>query len=187
MNRFIQEIKDLFENIRYAWHERKTAYIDTGPINEQYKKYRKLYKEKMVSASEHLKNNDSRGYDREKFLADDYNDTANLWDREDRMAKSINDNRYDIKGSLNSMITAYITSIGAVGGAALTMPSIYIDNSNILSEIAFFGFIILSGLTFSAGVLNQRRLNRLVKEQMAYVKEFDETKDSIEEKRSYEL
>jgi hypothetical protein len=182
MVKFIQEIRDLLDNIGYAWQERKTTYIDNKVLNEHYRKDRDLYKEKIDGALAHLKNNSLTQTLHEKFIADEYLDKANLWEKESRLAKNINDNRDDVRGTLIGMFTAYATSLGAAGAAAITASTDYKNGSNIFSDIPFFGFLILFGLTISAGVFNQRRLNRLVKEHKDYKREFEETKDLIEKK-----
>jgi hypothetical protein len=178
---FTQVVSELFDNIRYAWHERNAPYIDHEAINKNYEKNIRLYEEKMKSASEHLVDVDQRQYNQKKHIADEYLKTAVLLGRVDRLAKQINDNRDGIRGNLLSMITAYATSLGMAGGAAITVPSLYSDNSNLISQIAFFGFIFLFGLTSGAGILSQKRLNRIVKEQKDYRRYYKETTDLIEE------
>jgi hypothetical protein len=179
---FIQEIRNLLGNIRYGWQEIKTPYIDNKVLNERYIESRDLCKKKIESTFAHLKNNDLTQALYEKFIADEYLDAAHLWERKSRLAKYINDNRDHVRGSLIGMFSDYATSLGTAGGAALTSSSAYSNGSDVLSDIIFFGFIIVSGLTFITGVVNQKRLNRLVKEHKDYTREFEETTDLIEKK-----
>jgi len=187
MVRLIQEIRNLLGNIRYAWQERKTPYIDNKVLNERYIENRDLYKKKIDSAFAHLENNDLTQALYEKFIADEYLDTAHLWVKKSRLAKYINDNRDHVKGALIGMFSDYTTSIGTAGGAVLTAPSVYANGSDFYSDALFFGLIIVSGLTFVTGVVNQKRLNRLVKEHKDYTREFEETTNLIEKKRIYEF
>ena len=100
MVRFLQKMRGFFENIRYAWHQRKTPYVDNLALKTRYLESRELYHEKMNSAFVHRTNNDPvKAFD-ELFSAVDCGDTSNLWERKAGLAKNINDNRDDLKGAL---------------------------------------------------------------------------------------
>ena len=165
MVKFTKKVKELFGNFSYAWLERKEPYINTEIIEKHYNEH--------VGC---LKNIESVPDNHFKY----HTHMANLWDRKARLAKDINDSRDEIKEKLTGMITAYGTSAGSVGGAAIIAPSIYANNSEFLSRIAFFGFVLLSGITFYNGIQTQRRLNRIVKEHKNDVRRYKKTEDNIE-------
>ena len=170
---FTQEIKELFGNIRYAWRERRASYINTEIIEEHYN-------EDMEWCLENIESAPDNRFEYHTLM-------AHLWEKKAGLAKNINDNRDEIKEKLTAMITAYGTSAGAAGGAALMAPSIYKNNSDIFSQIAFFGFILLFGLTIYSGVLTQWRLNRVVKEHKNDTKKYKKTTDDIERLKNKQI
>lgn len=173
-------MRDFLDNIRYAWQERKTPYIDHMTLRKRYLENRKLYDEKMNSVSVHLKNNDLTQTVKELFSAVKYSDTSDLWERKASLAKNINDNRDDVKGSLVGTITGYSTS----GATTIAMiPAIYTKGSNVIYDIFFWGLLAALMLGIYTGRFNQNRLKRLVQEHKDYTREFDEITGLLERKK----
>ncbi len=180
MVRFIQEIKGFVENISYAWQQRKTPYLDNITLKTHYLESRELYHEKMNSAFVHRTSNDPvKAFD-ELFSAVDCGDTSNLWERKAGLAKSINDNRDDLKGALIGTITGYFTALGTSIPIAL---EIYTKGLNAFSNFFFWALLAVFGFGIYTGSFNQNRLRRLVKEHKDYTSESDEITDLLERKK----
>jgi len=146
---FIQEIRNLLGNIRYGWQERKTPYIDNKVLNKRCIENRDLYNKKIDNAFAHLKNNDLTQALYEKFIADEYLDTAHLWEKKSRLTKYINDNRDHVKGALIGMFSDYVTSLGQLE----ELPSQhlqFIQMVLIFFQISFsLGLLLFPGLHLS--------------------------------------
>lgn len=169
------------ENIRYAWQQRKTPYIDNIAVKTRYLEGRELYNEKMNSALAHRSNNDmAKAFD-ELLGAVDFGDMSNLWIRKAGLAKSINDNRDDLRGALIGTITGYSTSLGASIPVAL---EIYTKSLNAFQNFFVWASLALFGFGIYTGSFNQNRLKRLVKEHKDYTNEFKEITDLLERKKT---
>lgn len=168
------------ENIRYAWQQRKTLYLDNIVLKQHYLESRELYHEKMNSAFVHRTNNDPvKAFD-ELFNAVDYGDTSNLWERKASLAKSINDNRDDLRGALIGTITGYFTALGA---SIPIVPEIYAKGLNVFSSFFFWALLAVFGFGIYTGSFNQNRLRRLVKEHKDYTSESEEIAGLLERKK----
>ena len=72
------EMRGFFEDIEYAWQQRKTPYVDNIALKKHYLESRESYHEKMNRAFAHRTNNDPvKAFD-ELFSAVDCGDTSNL-------------------------------------------------------------------------------------------------------------
>ena len=60
----------------------------------------------------------------------DYSDTSNLWQRKASLAKSVNDNRDDLRGALIGLVSGYSTSVGAL---IPLVAETYSDGLNVFS------------------------------------------------------
>ena len=172
-------MRGFLENVRYAWQQRKTPYIDNVALKTRYLESRELYHEKMNGAFAHRTNNDPvKAFD-ELFSAVDCGDTSNLWERKAGLAKSINDNRDDLKGALIGTATGYFTALGVSIPIAL---EIYIKSLNAFSNFFFWASLAVFAFGIYTGSFNQNRLGRLVKEHKDYTSEFEEITDLLESK-----
>jgi hypothetical protein len=177
---FTQRIRILFKNIRYAWHERRTPYIDNEALKKRYLESREVYHEKMDSTYKHLKNGDSTQFQNELLIALEYLDISSLWEKKTRLAKNINDIRDNVPLTLIGTIVGYLTSLGS---AIAMISMIYMKGSNAPYDPFFWGFLIGSLFFGITGGYNQERLRRLVEEHKDYTREFKETTYMIERKK----
>lgn len=175
-----QKIRSLFEDIRYAWHERKTPYIDNEALKKCYLESREVYQEKMDSAYKHLKYDDSAQVQSELLITLEYLDTSSLWEKKARLAKNINDNRDNVPLTLIGTIVGYLTSLGS---AIVVISAIYVKGSNAPYDPFFWGVLFGSLFFGIVGGYNQERLRRLVEEHKDYTREFTETTDMINRKK----
>jgi len=180
MNKGFQGIKDLLKDIRYAWEERKTPYLDNKALKARYLERRDLYHEKMNGALAHHKSNNSVQAFGELFGAVDSLDTANLWEKKARLAKNINDNRDNVPLTLFGAITGYLTSMGTVITMILTF---YTKGFDAIYDSFFWGLFIATSFFSVIGRYNQNRLKRPVEEHRNYTKEYEETAKLIEMKK----
>lgn len=177
-------MRGFIENVRYAWQQRRTPYVDNIALKTRYLESRKLYHEKMDSAFAHRSNNDiARAFD-ELFSAADFGDTSNLWIRKAGLAKSINDNRDDLRGALIGTITGYFTALGASIPVTL---EIYTKSLNAFQNFFVWASLALFGFGIYTGSFNQNRLRRLVKEHKDYTNEFEEITDLLERKKEIRI
>ena len=184
MARFIQKMRGFLENIRYAWQQRKTLYVDNIALKRHYLENRELYHEKMNSAFVHRTNNDPvKAFD-ELFSAVDCGDTSNLWERKAGLAKNINDNRDDLKGALIGTATGYFTALGASIPMAL---EVYTESLNAFSNFFFWALLAVFGFGIYTGSFNQNRLRRLVTEHKDYMSESEEITCLLERKKDIRI
>jgi hypothetical protein len=172
-------IRGFLENVRYAWRERKTPYVDNIALKKLYLESRELYHQKVNSALAHSSGNLIEAFD-ELASAVDYSDTSNLWQRKASLAKSVNDNRDDLRATLLGMISGYATS---VGGLIPLVAEIYTEGLAVFSNFFFWALLAVFAFGIYAGSFNQNRLRRLVKEHRDYTGEFDEITDLLDEKK----
>jgi len=177
------EIRGFLENVRYAWRERKTPYVDNIALKKRYLESRELYHQKVNSALEHSSKNLIEAFD-ELASAVDYSDTSNLWQREASLAKSVNDNRDDLRGALIGMISGYSTS---VGGLIPLVAETYSDSLHAFSNFFFWALLAVLVFGIYTGSFNQNRLRRLVKEHRDYTGELDEITDLLDEKKDVQI
>ena len=184
MVRFMQGMRGFLENIRYAWQQRKTPYVDNIALKKHYLESRALYHEKMNCAFAHRTNNDQiKAFD-ELFSAVDCGDTSNLWQRKAGLAKSINDNRDELRGALIGTITGYFTALGASIPLA---PEIYTKSLNAFSNFFFWALLAVFGFGIYTGRFSQNRLKRLVKEHKDYSRESEEITELLERKKDIRI
>jgi len=176
-------MKGFLENVRYAWRERRTPYVDNIALKKQYLESRELYHQKVNSAFVHSSGNLIEAFD-ELASAVDYSDTSNLWQRKASLAKSINDNRDDLRGALIGMISGYSTSVGAL---IPLVAEIYTDGLNVFSSFFFWALLAVFVFGIYTGSFNQNRLRRLVKEHKDYTGEFDEITDLLDKKKDVRI
>jgi hypothetical protein len=173
------EVRGFVENVRYAWRERRTPYIDNVALKKRYLESRDLYHRKVNSALAYSSGNLVEAFD-ELASAVDYSDTSNLWQRKASLAKSINDNRDDLRGALIGLISGYFTSIGVwIPLAAET----YTQGLDVFSNFFFWALLAVFAFGIYTGSFNQNRLRRLVKEHRDYTGEFNEITDLLDEKK----
>ena len=183
MARLADGMRGFLENVRYAWRERKTPYVDNLSLKKQYLESRELYHQKVNSALAHSSGNLIEAFD-ELASAVNYSDTSNLWQRKASLAKSINDNRDDLRGALIGMISGYATS---VGGLIPFVAEIYTDGFDVFYNFFFWALLAVFVFGIYTGSFNQNRLRRLVKEHRDYTGEFDEITDLLDEKKDVEI
>lgn len=183
MARHTDEIKGFLENVRYAWRERKTPYVDNIALKKRYLESRELYHQKVNSALGNSSGNLIEAFD-ELASAVDYSDTSNLWQRKASLAKSINDNRDDLRGALIGMISGYFTSVGVLIPIAAET---YADSLDAFSNFFFWALLAVFVFGIYAGSFNQNRLTRLVKEHRDYTGEFDEITELLDEKKDVRI
>jgi len=172
-------IRGISEDVRYAWRERKTPYVDNMALKKRYLESRELYHQKVNSAVTHASVNFTEAFD-ELVSAVDYSDTSNLWQRKASLAKSINDNRDDLRGALIGMISGYFTS---VGGLIPLVAEIYAERLDVFSNFFFWAFLAVFVFGIYTGSFNQNRLRRLVKEHKDYTGEFNDITYLLDEKK----
>jgi hypothetical protein len=172
-------IRGFLKNVRYAWRERKTPYMDNVTLKMRYLESRELYHQKVNSALMHSSGNLVEAFD-ELASAVDYSDTSNLWQRKASLAKSVNDNRDDLRGALIGMISGYFTS---VGGLIPLVAETYADGLDVFSNFFFWALLAVFAFGIYTGSFNQNRLRRLVKEHRDYTGEFAEITDLLDEKK----
>ena len=177
------EIRGFVENVRYAWRERKTPYLDNVTLKKCYLESRELYNQKVNSALEHSSGNFVEAFD-QLASAVDYSDTSNLWQRKASLAKSINDNRDDLRGALIGMVSGYATS---VGGLIPLVAETYADGFDSVYNFFFWAFLAVLVFGLYTGSFNQNRLRRLVKEHKDYTAEFEEITDLLDRKKDVEI
>jgi len=177
------DLKGFWENVRYAWRERKTPYVDNVALKKQYLESRELYHQKVHSALEHSSGNLVVAFD-ELASAVEYSDTSNLWQRKASLAKSVNDNRDDLRGALIGMISGYATS---VGGLIPLVAEIYGNRWDSFYNFFFWAFLAVFVFGIYTGSFNQNRLRRLVKEHIDYTREFDEITDLLNNKKNVRI
>ena len=178
MVRFIQGMRGFSENVRYAWQARKTPYLDNIALMRQYLESRELYHKEMNNAFMHGTNDLTKAFD-ELTSAVDHSDTSNLWQRKASLAKSINDNRDDLRGALIGTISGYFTSVGVL---IPMVPEIYTEGLDVISNFFFWALLAVFVFGIYTGSFNQNRLRRLVKEHKDYTKEFEEITGLLNEK-----
>jgi hypothetical protein len=100
------------------------------------------------------------------------------------LAKSVNDNRDDLRGALIGMISGYSTS---VGGLIPLVAEIYTGGLDMFSNFFFWALLGVFVFGIYTGSFNQNRLWRLVKEHRDYTGEFDEITDLLEEKKDVRI
>jgi hypothetical protein len=99
--------KKFVENVKYAFRiVRRTRYIDSTIIKREYLEHREFYHQKMNSAFKSRTNNISIGAFDSLFSTVDFSDTSTLWERKAGLAKSINDNKIDVMGTLIGAMSA---------------------------------------------------------------------------------
>lgn len=173
-------MRNLLEDIRYAWQQRRTLYVDNIALKKHYLENRELYHEKMNRAFAHRTNNDPvKAFD-ELFSAVDCGDTSNLWERKAGLAKHINDNRDDLKGALIGTTTGYFTALGASIPIVLEITT---KSFNVFSDFFFWALLAVFGFGIYTGSFNQNRLRRLVKEHKDYTSESEEITNLLERKK----
>jgi hypothetical protein len=173
------EIRGFLENVRYAWRERNTPYVDNVALKKRYLESRELYHQKVNSALVHSSGNLVEAFD-ELASAVDYSDTSNLWQRKASLAKSVNDNRDDLRGALLGMISGYSTS---VGGLIPLVAEAYADGLDSFYNFFFWAFLAIFAFGIYTGTFNQNRLRRLVKEHKDYTGEFEEITNLLNKKK----
>lgn len=183
MARRADEMKGFLQDVRYAWRERKTPYVDNIALKKRYLESRELYRQKVNSALAHSSGNLTQAF-YELASSVDYSDTSNLWQRKASLAKSINDNRDDLRGALIGMISGYSTS---VGGLIPLIAETYTESLNVFSNFFFWAFLAVFVFGIYTGSFNQNRLRRLVKEHKDYTGEFDDITDLLDEKKDAEI
>ena len=176
-------MRGFLENVRYAWQERKTPYVDNIALKKRYLENRELYHQKVNNALAHRSGNLIEALD-ELTGAVDYSDTSSLWQRKASLAKSINDNRDDLNGALIGMISGYATS---VGGLIPLIADIYTDGLDAIYSFFFWAFLAVFLFGIYTGSFNQNRLKRLVKEHKDYTGEFDELTSLLNEKKDVQI
>ena len=172
-------MRGFLQNVRYAWRERKTPYLDNIALKKQYLESRELYHQKVNSAFVHSSGNLIEAFD-ELASAVDYSDTSNLWQRKASLAKTINDNRDDLRGALIGLISGYSTSVGAFIPLAAETGTQGLD---AVSGFFFWALLAVVAFGIYTGTFNQNRLSRLVKEHKDYTGEFDEITDLLDKKK----
>jgi len=173
------EIRGFLENVRYAWRERKTPYVDNVALKRRYLESRELYHQKVDNALLYSSRNSVEAF-HELASAVDYSDTSNLWQRKASLAKSINDNRDDLRGALIGMVSGYATS---VGGLLPLLAEVYADPIDFFYNFFFWAFVAVFAFGIYTGSFNQNRLGRLVKEHKDYTGEFNEITDLLSQKK----
>ena len=153
--------------------------MDNIALKKCYLESRELYHQKVNSAFVHSSGNLIEAFD-ELASAVDYSDTSNLWQRKASLAKSVNDNRDDLRGALIGMISGYSTS---VGGLIPLVAQVYTDRLDVFSSFFFWALLAVFVFGTYTGSFNQNRLRRLVKEHRDYTGEFDEITDLLDEKK----
>ena len=177
-------MRGFLENIRYAWKQRTTPYVDNIALKKRYLESREMYNERMNSAFVHRTNNDPvKAFD-ELFTAVNWGDTSNLWERKAGLAKNINDNRDDLKGALIGTTTGYFTALGSSIPIAL---EIYAKSLNAFSNFFFWAILAVFGFGIYSGSYNQNRLRRLVKEHKDYTSESEEIKGLLKRKKDIRI
>jgi 3-phosphoglycerate kinase len=63
MPKHADEMRGFLENVRYAWRERKTPYVDNIALKKRYLESRDLYNQKMNSALVHRSRNPIEAFD----------------------------------------------------------------------------------------------------------------------------
>jgi len=179
MSGLTDEVRGFAENVRYAWRERRTPYVDNVALKKRYLESRELYHRKVNDALAHSSGNLIEAFD-ELASAVDYSDTSNLWQRKASLAKSINDNRDDLRGALIGLISGYFTSIGILIPLAAET---YTDGLEVFSNFFFWALLAVFAFGIYTGSFNQNRLRRLVKEHKDYTAEFNEITDLLDEKK----
>jgi len=159
--------------------ERKTPYVDNIALKKRYLDSRELYHQKVNSALLHNSGNLVEAFN-ELASAVDYSDTSNLWQRKASLAKSVNDNRDDLRGALIGMISGYSTS---VGGLIPLVAETYTEGLEVFSNFFFWALLGVFLFGIYAGSFSQNRLRRLVKEHRDYTGEFDEITDLLDQKK----
>ncbi|HXX87675.1 MAG TPA: hypothetical protein VEH86_04425 [Candidatus Acidoferrum sp.] len=167
------------QNVRYAWRERKTPYLDNIALKKQYLESRERYRQKVNSVFVHNSGNLVEAFD-ELASAVDYSDTSNLWQRKASLAKTINDNRDDLRGALIGLISGYSTSVGAFIPLAAETGT---EGLNAVSGFFFWALLAVVAFGIYTGTFNQNRLSRLVKEHKDYTGEFEEITDLLDRKK----
>lgn len=183
MARLADGMRAFLENVRYAWRKRKTPYVDNIALKKRYLESRELYHQKVNSALVHSSEDLIEAFD-ELASAVDYSDTSNLWQRKASLAKSVNDNRDDLRGALIGMISGYSTS---VGGLIPLVAQVYTDRLDVFSSFFFWALLAVFVFGTYTGSFNQNRLRRLVKEHRDYTGEFDEITDLLDEKKDVRI
>jgi len=173
-------MRGFLENVRYGWRERKTPYMDNIALKKRYLESRELYHQKVNSAFEHSSGNLIEAFG-DLASAVDWSDTSNLWQREASLAKSINDNRDDIRGAFIGLISGYATSVGAL---IPLVAEVYPGSLKVLYDFFFWVFLGVFIFGIYAGSFNENRLMRLVKEHKDYTKEFEEIAALVDKKKS---
>jgi len=176
-------MRGFLENVRYAWRERKTPYVDNIALKKRYLESRELYHQKVNSALMHSSGNLIEAFD-ELASAVDCSDTSNLWQRKASLAKSVNDNRDDLRATLIGMISGYATSVGALIPLAAETGT---DGLNVVSGFFFWALLAVVAFGIYTGSFNQNRLSRLVKEHKDYTGEFDEITYLLDNKKDVQV
>ena len=179
MTKLADRMRSFLEDVRYAWRERKTPYVDNIALKKRYLDSRELYHQKVNSALLHNSGNFVEAFN-ELASAVDYSDTSNLWQRKASLAKSVNDNRDDLRGALIGMISGYSTS---VGGLIPLVAETYTEGLEVFSNFFFWALLGVFLFGIYAGSFSQNRLRRLVKEHRDYTGEFDEITDLLDQKK----
>ena len=179
MSKRADTMRGFLQNVRYAWRERKTPYLDNIALKKQYLESRERYRQKVNSVFVHNSGNLVEAFD-ELASAVDYSDTSNLWQRKASLAKSINDNRDDLRGALIGLISGYFTSIGVL---IPIVAETYTDGLEVFSNFFFWALLAVFAFGIYTGSFNQNRLRRLVKEHKDYTAEFNEITELLDEKK----
>jgi len=176
--------KSFVNNAKYTLRVvRHTPYIDNMLLKQKYLEVRDQYYVKMQSVSENLRSNNRNLAFMDLVSAIESDDTSNLWSRKASLAKTLNDNKIDVLGSLIGVVTAYASSVGALIPIMFTVLEkgfATFDPSNFL--MFFLLAILLFG--FWQGWFNQNRLRRLVKEHKDYLGEYAEIDELINRKKN---
>jgi hypothetical protein len=183
MARLADRTKSFWENVSYAWRERKTPYVDNIALKKRYLESRELYHQKVNSAFEHSSENLIEAFG-ELASAVDYSDTSNLWQRKASLAKSVNDNRDDLRGALIGLVSGYSTSAGVL---IPLVAETYSYGLNVFPDFLFWAFLAVFAFGIYTGSFNQNRLRRLVKEHKDYTREFDEITDLLDKKKDMRI
>lgn len=179
MSKRADTMRGFLQNVRYAWRERKTPYLDNIALKKQYLESRERYRQKVNSVFVHNSGNLVEAFD-ELASAVDYSDTSNLWQRKASLAKTINDNRDDLRGALIGLISGYSTSVGAFIPLAAETGT---EGLNAVSGFFFWALLAVVAFGIYTGSFNQNRLSRLVKEHKDYTGEFEEITDLLDRKK----
>lgn len=183
MAKLADGMRGFWKNVSYAWRERKTPYVDNIALKKRYLESRELYHQKVNSAFVHSSGDLIEAFG-ELASAVDYSDTSNLWQRKASLAKSVNDNRDDLRGALIGLVSGYSTSVGAL---IPLVAETYSYGLNVFSDFLFWALLAVFVFGIYTGSFNQNRLRRLVKEHMDYTREFDEITGLLDKKKDMRI